>query len=115
MVMAKILIIAVPITEFQMVGTSIAAIFEANGETATLFKWIIWEELRQHKGTVNTMFREDNLRIAILSNFLKLVGRSYLSMVLEPAIRQIYNTSFNDKVCPCLFLPFLSFSGSINE
>lgn len=74
--------------DYEKVSKSIVCLFEANDKVGNLFEWLLRREIDFHtqNSTMNTIFREDSLRIKVLSNYFKLVGKYYLSRIILPVI-----------------------------
>ena len=74
--------------DYEKVSKAIVCLFEANDKVGYLFEWLLKEEIDHHtkNAAINTLFREDSLRIKVLSNYFKLVGKHYLKRMLYPVI-----------------------------
>ena len=75
--------------DFEKVSGCLVRIFVANDCSREVVHSLIKEEVRNHRESFMTMFREDNLRIKTISNYFKLVGKPYLRRILSPIILNI--------------------------
>lgn len=76
--------------DYEKVSKSVVCLFEANDKVGNLFEWLLRKEIDFHtqNSTMNTIFREDSLRIKVLSNYFKLVGKYYLRRIILPVIHE---------------------------
>mmetsp|Transcript_16351 Transcript_16351/g.63824 ORF Transcript_16351/g.63824 Transcript_16351/m.63824 type:complete len:542 (+) Transcript_16351:101-1726(+) len=85
----KVLMNYIESEDFEQIGNVIVTLFEANNMSFALFEWLITRELRYHTGDEHTLFREDNFNLKILSTYLKVAGKQYLTRILGPTVREV--------------------------
>ena len=104
--------------DFEQIGNVIVTLFEANNNSFSLFEWLICRELRYHSDDAQTLFREDNFHLKLISTYLKVAGRQYLTRILGPTVREVEKAAKDinwDKVEPTAKHLAVSFIGQLDE
>jgi hypothetical protein len=78
--------------EYKDVALWVSTIFLAHEKAMSAVTWALAQEVETAESE-HALFRAESMPCALIANFLRLLGRTYLQKILKPAIQKMYQTT----------------------
>lgn len=87
------------INDFDRIARPLVVVFQASGKATVLLNWAIARDV-ERTDQATSLFREDSLSTKMITNYLRIMGTSYLNRTLGSHIRAMIAAATSYEVDP---------------